>query len=72
METQTIIEYELVNFVQDRSFMTESRDEAIAYFEEGWTVYENRVTTCILSADASTQQTVTQRWTKHPNPEDLT
>lgn len=65
METQTIVEYELVNLLQDRSIMTESREEAIAYFDEGWTVYENHVTTCILSTDASTQQTVTQRWTRH-------
>ncbi len=70
METQTNIEYELVNFLQDHGIMTESRDEAISYFESGWTVYENHVTTCILSVDASTQQTVTQRWTKHSNPED--
>ncbi len=66
METQTYIEYELVEPVTNRRLITESREEAIAYFEKKWLVYENYNTVALPSPFVSTRETVTVKWNDNP------
>jgi hypothetical protein len=66
MESQNFIKYELVDPVSNRSIMTESRDEAIAYYEKGRLIYEHHVTISIPSPFVSTQQLVTMTWNNNP------
>ena len=44
METQTIIEYEVVEPVSDESFITRSRDRASEHYGKGWTVFKTHTT----------------------------
>lgn len=62
MDTQHYIEYELVDPVQDRSLVTESREEAMAYFEKGWMVYEHHNTVSAPAPKISIQQIVSLTW----------
>lgn len=62
MDTQNYIEYELVNPATGNVIMTDSRDEAVAYFEKDWMVYEHHVTISQHSAFTQSQLTVTMMW----------
>ncbi len=66
METQNYIEYELIEPVTNRRLITESREEAIAYFERGWLVYEHHNTVAVPSAYLSTQQIISLSWNNKP------
>ncbi len=62
MDSQTYIEYELVDTVRDRSLVTESREEALAYFEKGWMVYEHHNTVSTPAPKISVQQIISLTW----------
>jgi hypothetical protein len=38
------IEYEVCDIFSNKYFVTESREEALAYYDQGWIVYEHRTT----------------------------
>lgn len=67
METQSFVLYELVNLILDKRHFTDSREEAIAYFQEGWTVHEHQTTICIPASFVSTRETVTMTWNNNPD-----
>lgn len=66
MDTQTYVEYEVCDPVSDRRLVTESREEALAYFEKGWFVYEHHVTICRASKYSSTRLDVSAVWNGNP------
>jgi len=45
METQAVIEYEVVEPVADEYFITKSRERASEYYNKGWMVLEVHKTT---------------------------
>lgn len=65
METQNYIEYELSNPVSDRLLITESREEATAYFEKDWTAYEHHISITRLKY-TSTRVDVATIWNNNP------
>ena len=68
METQNYVEYELVDpVITERRLITESRDEAVAYYEKGWMVYEHYITVTVPSPYISTRQDVAVTWNNNPD-----
>jgi len=66
MDSQLYIEYELVNPATDRRHFTESREEALGYFEKGWLVFENQTVMFRPSIYTSTKTIVTMIWNDNP------
>lgn len=66
MDTQNYVEYECIDSVSNRRILTESREEAVAYFEKNWMVYESHHTITVPSPFVSTKETVTLRWNDNP------
>ena len=66
MDTQTFVQYEVAHFASGEQFVTESRDEALGYFEEGWIVTEHCVTICKITSFASTQIIQAVCWNTNP------
>ncbi len=66
MDTRLYIEYELVNPATADSFTTDSREEAIGYFEKDWIVYEHQVTICRHSKYTQSHLSVTMMWNDNP------
>ncbi len=62
MDAQNFIQYELVNLISDQNITTDSREEAIAYYEEGWTVVEHSVTITIPSPTVSAKEIISVKW----------
>jgi hypothetical protein len=62
MKTQFFVEYEISDLISDRSFKTNSRDEAIAYYEKGYMIYEHHITVCVMLPYVSTRQIVSLTW----------
>ncbi len=69
MDTQTYVEYECNDSISDRLLTTESREEAIAYYEKGWTIYEHHVTITRPSRYSSTRVDVSAIWNDNPELE---
>lgn len=67
MDTHNFIEYELSDPVSDRRLVTDSREEAIAYFEKKWLVAEHHVTICKPSIHTSTRVDVAVTWNNNPD-----
>jgi len=66
METQTVVEYELVIPETNESFFTRSRDAALDVFAKNWTVYERHKTIGNPSCFVQTEQMVTILWNNNP------
>ncbi len=66
MDSQSYVEYELVNPATDRRITTSSREEAIAYFDEDWIVYEHHVTVGRPSRYASMRAEMSVLWNNNP------
>ncbi len=66
MDTQSYAEYELIDPVSNKRHMTESRDEAVAYFEKEWTVIERQVSVCRPSLYTETELIVKLTWNNNP------
>ena len=66
METQTIVEYELIIPETNESVTTRSRDAALDVFEKNWTVYERHTTTGNPSQHVQARQIVTITWNNNP------
>ncbi len=66
MDTSEFVEYEVVNLETDRRHFTDSREEAMGYFERGWLVFENRTAMFRPSIFTSTKTIVTLLWNNNP------
>jgi hypothetical protein len=66
MESQIFVEYEIVEPITNKSFISESYYEAVDYFERNWTVYESHKSVVRLGLTSSTQ-IVTTLWTNDTN-----
>ena len=65
MDSQYFVEYEIVD-ATNKAFITQLLEEAIGYFQEGWTVYEHHRMVVIVSKFTSSSQTVTTVWNGNP------
>ena len=66
METQTTVEYELVEPVTNKQIFTYNRFEAIDYYERDWLVYERHITLGNPSQFVQAEQRVTIMWNNNP------
>jgi hypothetical protein len=67
METQTIVLYEIVTLVTAKRFETDSRVEALDYYDMGFMVFEKHTTLTQPSVNTQTSTTVTLRWNNNPD-----
>ena len=70
METQTIVFYEIVVEETNKAFITESRYDALDYYEEGYSVFEKHRTVTQPSVNTQTRTLVTLRWNNNPDFEE--
>ena len=66
MDAQNFVKYELINLVSDRSIVTDSREEAKGYYEEGWTVIEHSITITVPSPFVSAKEVISVKWNDNP------
>ena len=66
METQTFIEYEVIDSVTNESFVTRERYVALAGYRAGDMVYETHITMCNTSPHTQTRVFLTLRWNNNP------
>ncbi len=62
MDSQNFVKYELIDLVSDQYITTVSREEAVAYFEEGWTIIEHSITITIPSPTVSAKEIISVKW----------
>ena len=62
METQTVIEYEVIEPVSNERFFTQNYEEASNHYENGWMVYETHRTKSQPTLLTQTRVYVTVRW----------
>jgi len=67
MESQLFITYEVIDPVTNKWFETESRYEALDYYERNYIVYEVHMTITQSSVHTQTQVRVVLRW--HGSPQ---
>jgi len=70
MENQTFIEYEVIEPISNKSFITESRYEALDYYKQGYIVYETLITKSRPSQFTQTRVYVTLLWNNNPEFEE--
>ena len=66
METQLIITYEIIEPVSNKSIVTESRYEALDFYEQNYIVYERHETMSKPSQFTQTLCRVTMAWNDNP------
>ena len=66
METQTTVEYELIEPMSNKRYFTYNRFEALDRFAEDWMVYERHITLGNPSQFVQTEQRVTIMWNYNP------
>ena len=67
MKTLNFVEYELCDPVSNRRLITDSYEEALAYYEKEWLVYENHVTIGRPSAFTQAKLILTTTWNNNPD-----
>ena len=67
MESQIFITYEVIEPVSNKSFITESRYEALDFYEKNYIVYEVHMTVAQPLQFTQTQVRVVLQW--HGNPQ---
>jgi hypothetical protein len=70
MDTQTIITYEVIEQVSNKSFVTKSYHEACDWYEKRHMVYETHETISQPTIHTQTRVYVTLRWTHNPKREE--
>ena len=70
METQTIVEYVVIEPVSNKDFTTYSRLEALDHYEKESIVYERHITTGNPSPFIQARQIVTITWNNNPEFEE--
>ena len=66
METQLIITYEIIEPVSNKSIVTESRYEALDFYEQNYIVYEHHRTISQPSRFTQTLNRVSMLWNDNP------
>jgi len=66
MESQSYIEYELIEPVLNQNLTTGSREQSLDFFRKKWLVYENHYTVCHSSECTTARMIVTRRWNNNP------
>jgi hypothetical protein len=66
MDTEFVIEYEVIEPVSNTHFFTKTRDEAIEFFESGYMVYEHHNTVTQFDECKQSRTHMSLRW--HLNP----
>ena len=66
MESQIFITYEVIEPVSNKSFITESRYEALDFYEKDYVVYERHDTLSKPSLFTQTRCRVTMAWNNNP------
>jgi hypothetical protein len=62
METQTVVEYEVIEPVSNKRLFTKDYDKASEHYERGCMVYETHKTKCQPTPLTQTRVYVTVRW----------
>jgi hypothetical protein len=69
MDSQITVVYECCNPLSGKNFITDSREEAMGYFENGWMIYENHISKFKPSTYTMTTTTVVILWNNNPELE---
>ena len=67
METQTMVLYEIVAPVSNKGLVTDSRMEALDYYDRDYMVFEKHRTITQPSVNTQTRTIVTLRWNNNPD-----
>jgi len=67
MEPRVYTDYELVEPVSNKRYVTESRVEAQGYFDKEWIVIERQITCCRYSLFDEAQFIVRMNWNNNPD-----
>ena len=67
METQTTVLYEITNPEKDKTFVTDSRIEALSYYDEEYMVFEKHRTLTQPTVNTQTDIAVILRWNNNPD-----
>jgi hypothetical protein len=67
MDSQNYIEYNIYDPISNKDFVTRSYDEALAYYDRGWTVVEKNITICRPSVFLSTRSIAAMTWNNNPD-----
>ena len=67
METQTIVHYEITRPETNKGFETDSRVEALSYYDEHYMVFEKHRTVTQPTVNTQTSTVVTLRWNNNPD-----
>jgi hypothetical protein len=70
MESQTIVEYELIEPVSNTEKITFDRYEALEHYDAEWLVYERHITRGNPSRFVQAEQIVTISWNNNPEFEE--
>jgi hypothetical protein len=70
MESQTRVEYEVIDTETNEQFFTDDHFEALNRFAEEWMVYERHITLGNPSRFVQTEQKVTILWNYNPEFEE--
>ena len=70
METQTTVLYEITLPETNKYFETESRVEALSYYDEEYMVFEKHQTVTQPSVNTQTHTVVIMRWNNNPDFEE--
>ncbi len=66
MDSQLYVEYEVSDPVTNQQYITDTRYEALSFYEEGWIVIERHVTKYKPSAYTQTEVVVRMSWNNNP------
>jgi len=66
MEPRVYIEYEIIDPVSNKRFVTESREEALAYFANECLVYEQHITLWRSSLYEEVKLILKMNWNNNP------
>jgi hypothetical protein len=66
MDSQILVKYRIWNPVDQKAFTTESRIEALAYYEKGWMVVEKHKIIVRASIHNVTETIVSMGWNNNP------
>ena len=67
METQTEVYYEITLPDTNKSFVTDSRVEALDYYDRDFMVFEKHRTVTQPTVNTQTRTVVTLRWNNNPD-----
>ncbi len=67
MDSQLDVEHEVFDPITNQQYITDSREEALDYFEQGWLVVERHISVYKPSVHSSTRVDVQMMWNNNPD-----